>query len=217
MSPPVDERLELSVGCSGFDVSRGTVARLEELSALILSENDHQNLVSRSTIPDFWQRHIMDAAQLVDFAPAVGSWLDIGSGAGIPGLVIAILTSNPVLLVEPRRLRAEFLGRAIIELDLSETVTVIQARIEAVRHAPFDIITARAVASLDHLFASAGHLSHKRTIWVLPKGRNAKTELDDARRTWQGEFRLEPSRTDPDALIVVASRVRRICGTRGVA
>ena len=201
----------------GLDVPRETFQRIEQFAALLIAENERHNLVARSTIPDLWQRHIADAAQLLAFAPPRGSWLDIGSGAGLPGVVIAILTGAPMLLVEPRRLRAEFLQRAIDALDLGPTVSVIQSKIETVLHPPVDIITARAVASIDRLFAIAGHLSHKGTIWVLPKGKSAKSELDEARRTWQGDFRLEPSRTDPDARILVASKVRRRNGARGVA
>ena len=201
----------------GLDVPRETFQRIEQFAALLIAENERHNLVARSTIPDLWQRHIADAAQLPAFAPARGSWLDIGSGAGLPGVVIAILTGAPMLLVEPRRLRADFLRRTADTLDLGPNVAVIQSKIETVRHLPVDIITARAVASIDRLFAIAGHLSHKGTIWILPKGKSAKSELDEARRTWQGDFRLEPSRTDPDAQILVASRVRRRNGARGVA
>ena len=201
----------------GLDVPRETFRRIEQFAALLIAENERHNLVARSTIPDLWQRHIADAAQLPAFAPARGSWLDIGSGAGLPGVVIAILTGAPMLLVEPRRLRADFLRRTADTLDLGPNVAVIQSKIETVRHLPVDIITARAVASIDRLFAIAGHLSHKGTIWILPKGKSAKSELDEARRTWQGDFRLEPSRTDPDAQILIASRVRRRTGARGVA
>lgn len=197
------------------DVSRETSAQLRRYAELLTEENARQNLVARSTIDDLWRRHIDDAAQLAVFDQPVATWLDIGSGAGLPGIVIAILTGNPILLVEPRRLRAEFLQRVVDELDLP--ATVMRTKVEAVRHAPVDIITARAVASLDRLFAMATHLSHQGTIWVLPKGRSANLELEEARKTWQGDFRLEPSRTDPDAQILIASRVRRVNRARGVA
>jgi len=200
-----------------LDVPRETMRRIEHFVALLAEENQRQNLVSKSTVPDVWRRHIADAAQLVAFAPNRGSWLDIGSGAGLPGLVIAIITGEPMLLIEPRRLRSDFLQRTIAALDLGPTVLVIQSKVEAVRYPPVDVITARAVASIEQLFEIAVHLSHKGTIWVLPKGRSAKSELDEARRTWQGDFRLEPSRTDPEAQIVIASRVRRLSGARGVA
>ena len=116
-------------------------------------------------------------------------------------------------------MRAEFLTRAAEELGLTD-VTVLQAKAEAVPRARYGVITARAVASIERLFAMTAHLSHGGTIWVLPKGRSAKSELDEARKSWQGAFRLEPSRTDPDARILIASGVRRVAPMskrRGVA
>ena len=101
------------------------------------------------------------------------------------------------------------------ELDLDATVA--QSKVETLQRPPVDIITARAVASIDRLFAMALHLSHNGTRWVLPKGRSANLELEEAKKTWQGEFRLEPSRTDPDAQILIASNVRRKSRARGVA
>ena len=197
------------------DVPRETSDDLRRYAALLTAENQRQNLVAKSTIDDLWRRHIDDAAQLVAFDSPGATWLDIGSGAGLPGIVITILTGNPMILVEPRRLRADFLRRVVSDLGLA--ATIVQSKIEALKHPPVDIITARAVASIDRLFTVAAHLSHNGTRWVLPKGRTAKSELDEARKTWQGEFRLEPSRTDPDAQIVIASRVRRIHRARGVA
>ncbi len=182
---------------------------------MLVDENKRQNLVAKSTLDDLWRRHIDDAAQLAAHDARSATWLDIGSGAGLPGIVIAILTGNPMILVEPRRLRAEFLRRVVDQLGLD--ATVVQSKIESFRHPPVDIITARAVASIDRLFAMAAHLSHPGTKWVLPKGRSAQLELEEAKKTWQGDFRLEPSRTDPDAHILLATKVRRIRGARGVA
>lgn len=198
----------------GQDVPRETSAKLKQFADILITENQVQNLISKSTEGDLWTRHFADAAQLIGYAPAGASWIDIGSGAGLPGLVIAILTGAPVTLVEPRRLRAEFLTRAAETLELAN-VTVLQAKGEAVPRARYGVITARAVASVDRLFAMTAHLSHGGTIWVLPKGRSAKSELDEARKSWQGAFRLEPSRTDPDARILIASGVRRVSGARG--
>ena len=198
----------------GQDVSRETLATLERFAEILIAENQVQNLISKSTEADLWTRHLADAAQLIGYAPEGASWIDIGSGAGLPGLVLAILTGSPVTLVEPRRLRADFLTRASAELGLGN-VTVLQAKGEAVPRARFGVITARAVASIDRLFAMTAHLSHGGTIWVLPRGRSAKSELDEARKSWQGAFRLEPSRTDPDARILIASGVRRVSGARG--
>lgn len=194
---------------AGRDVSRETFERLERYVELLLVENERQNLIARSTIDEVWRRHILDSAQIVRFAPrADSSWLDIGSGAGLPGLVIAILTEGPVALVEPRKLRADFLIQAAQALGLSARVGVHAAKVERIT-GTFDVITARAVASFEALLMISRHLSTDKTRWLFPKGKSAQSELDDARRTWQGEFRLEPSRTDPEAAIIIAEHVQR--------
>lgn len=187
------------------DVSRETMEKLARLSRLIAAENERQNLVASSTVEDMWGRHIVDSAQLMRFGPDLGPWLDIGSGAGLPGLVIAILRSGPVTLVEPRRLRADFLTRATLDLQLAN-VTVKSCKVEACRGL-FDVISARAVARLGDLFTMAHHLSHPETCWIMPKGRSSAIELAEARRSWQGRFRVEPSVTAEDAAIIVGSGV----------
>lgn len=196
-------------------VPRETSAMLRRFATLMVEENQRQNLVAKSTVDDLWRRHIDDAAQLVVHDARSATWLDIGSGAGLPGIVIAILTGNPMVLVEPRRLRADFLQRVVDDLKLD--ATVIQSKVETIHRPPVDIITARAVASVERLFEMALHLSHNGTRWVLPKGKSAHLELEEAKKTWQGDFRLEPSRTDPDAQILIASRVRRKSRARGMA
>jgi 16S rRNA (guanine527-N7)-methyltransferase len=194
---------------AGRDVSRETIDLLGRYVALLTQENERQNLIARSTIDDIWQRHIADSAQLVRFAPRPdSSWLDIGSGAGLPGLVIAILTEGPMTLVEPRRLRVEFLARAVQELGLSGRVAVHAAKVERIA-GKFDVITARAVASVDSLLSISHHLSTDKTLWLFPKGKSAQSELDEARAKWQGDFRLETSLTSDEAAILVASGVRR--------
>ena len=190
-------------------VSRETRGRLERFVALLLDENDRQNLIGRSTADEIWERHIADSAQLVRFAPRPdSSWLDIGSGAGLPGMVIAILTEGPVTLLEPRKLRANFLQRAAETLGLGPRVTVHAAKAERIT-GRFDVITARAVASLDSLLRISQHLSTDKTLLLFPKGKSAQMELEEARRAWQGEFRLEPSATSGEAAILVACGVRR--------
>jgi 16S rRNA (guanine527-N7)-methyltransferase len=192
---------------AGRDVSRETFERLEAYVALIREENDRQNLVSASTLERIWDRHIVDSAQLVRFQPRRGaSWVDLGSGAGLPGIVIACLVDGPVTLVEPRRLRAEFLHKASESLDLR--VTIEPCRAERVSGA-FDVITARAVAPLSKLLEISHHLSTRITVWAPPKGRSAPAELADARRAWQGAFHVEQSVTDAEAFIVVGTGVER--------
>jgi 16S rRNA (guanine527-N7)-methyltransferase len=193
---------------SGRSVSRETLAKLETFVNRIKAANTEQNLVSATTFDRIWQRHIQDCAQLVRFEPTpAASWLDIGSGAGLPGLVIALLVEGPVTLVEPRRLRAAFLEDTVAALGLAGRVTVRCEKIEKIA-GQFDVITARAVAPLTRLLEMAHHLAHDDTIWALPKGRSANMELVEARRSWQCEARSEASCTDPDARILVLSKVK---------
>jgi 16S rRNA (guanine527-N7)-methyltransferase len=187
-------------------VSRETFDKLQAFGAKVAEENKRQNLISASTLEHLWDRHILDSAQLVRFEPKPGaSWVDIGSGAGLPGVVIACLVEGPVTLIEPRRLRAAFLERIASELDLR--VIVHCAKAERIT-GTFGVISARAVASLSELLRISQHLSTRKTVWALPKGRNAHAELAAARRSWQGVFHVEPSVTDAQSFIVVGTGVR---------
>jgi 16S rRNA (guanine527-N7)-methyltransferase len=199
----VIEKLEQA---AGRPVSRETFEKLEAYVALIREESERQNLISASTLAQVWDRHILDSAQLLRYEPHPGaSWIDVGSGAGLPGIVIACIVTGTVTLVEPRRLRAEFLHKASESLHLR--VNVVAAKAERVE-GKFDLITARAVASLAQLLKISSHLSTRKTVWALPKGRGAEAELVEARRTWQGSFRVEPSVTDAMSFIVVGTEVR---------
>ena len=187
-------------------VSRETFDRLSTYVELLKAENSRQNLVSAATLGTIWERHILDSAQLVRFEPQPGaSWVDLGSGAGLPGVVIACLVGGPVTLVEPRRLRAEFLSRVVGELSLAATVVCGKAERITGR---FDVIAARALASLTNLLEMSQHLSTGNSLWVLPKGRSAQSELAEARRAWQGSFRIEQSVTDAMSHIVIGTGVR---------
>ena len=184
------------------------MTRLDAFAALLAEENRSQNLVSSGSLGQVWLRHIADSAQLLRFAPSPeASWVDLGSGAGFPGLVIAALHEGPVTLVEERRLRAEFLHRAAALLEVE--VEILAGRAERLRPRPFDVISARAFAPLPRLLALATGFSTKNSLWVLPKGRNAARELEALGPSWQGDFRLEPSETDAEAQIIVASGVTR--------
>ena len=191
----------------GRPVSRETFDKLDAYAALVREENARQNLVSGTTLDALWERHIIDSAQLARFEPRAGaSWVDLGSGAGLPGIVLACIAVGPVTLVEPRRLRAEFLHKVVAALDLP--AKILASKAERVS-GTFDVITARAVAPLSKLLEISHHLSTGKTVWVLPKGRTALGELADARRAWQGAFHVEQSITDAEALIVVGTGVSR--------
>ena len=186
-------------------VSRETTDRLALFRELVTAENARQNLVSPASLADFDTRHIEDGMQLAALGKP-GSWCDVGSGAGLPGIVIAIVTGAPMTLIEPRKLRADFLRRAVTALGVDAEVAEMKAERVV---AQFDNITARAVAELSKLFAITEHLAQLGTRWVLPKGRSAKKELAAAQYSWQGSFTLVPSRTSDEAMIVVAEGVRR--------
>lgn len=189
------------------DVPRETAELLERLKRIILEENDRQNLIASSTIEHFNERHLVDSLQLASLLRP-GPLLDVGSGGGFPGLVLASLVNTPVHLAEPRIKRASFLRDTAHTLGLSH-VSVHASKVERLDLLPMATITARAVAPLDTLFAIAHHLADEETRWVLPKGRKAASELEEACRTWQGDFRLVPSVTDAEAAIVIAESVRR--------
>lgn len=187
-------------------VSHETYERLESYVALLRAESGRQNLISASTLDNIWERHVLDSAQLLRFEPRrEARWVDIGSGAGLPGLVLACMAKGPVTLIEPRKLRAEFLHSAAESLGL--TIDVRCAKAEQVQ-GEFDVITARAVAPLLQLLEISHHLSTGKTVWALPKGRKAISELADAKRAWQGAFHVEQSVTDPESYIVVGTGVR---------
>jgi 16S rRNA (guanine527-N7)-methyltransferase len=198
--------IEKLAQAAGRPVSRETFEKLERYVALLREENGRQNLISASDLNAIWDRHIVDSAQLVRFEPHSGaSWVDIGSGAGLPGIIVAALVSGPVTLIEPRRLRAEFLHRAVEALDLNASIFC--RRVERAE-GKFDVITARAVARLEELLKISQHLSTRKSLWVLPKGRSAQSELAEALHAWQGVFHVEQSITDADSSIIVGTNVR---------
>jgi 16S rRNA (guanine527-N7)-methyltransferase len=189
-------------------VSRETLEQLDAFRSMVIKENDHQNLVSTASIDHFWLRHIVDSAQLmrlVDGHPT--NWLDLGTGAGFPGMVIAILSQAPITFVESRRKRIAFLADSAEKLGLSH-VTVQGSRLETMETAPFSVITARAFAPLSRLLPLAHRFSTNETQWLLPKGKSAQEEVASVTGTWQGVFHVKPSVTDPDAAIICATGVK---------
>jgi 16S rRNA (guanine527-N7)-methyltransferase len=177
--------------------------RLDSFAAMLIEENERQNLIAASTIPSLWVRHIADSAQLLALDPARdGLWVDLGSGPGLPGLVVAILSPRPMLLVESRRRRCEFLRGVAADLDLTQ-VEVAEAPLERVETRAAATISARAFAPLDRLIALSTRFSTESTRWLLPKGRNAVKELALLPQPWQRMFHVEQSRTDAESRILV--------------
>lgn len=183
-------------------------ARVTRFAEQVVLESEQQNLIAKSTLGSIWARHILDSAQLIPHAGAVDAatrWLDIGSGAGFPGVIVALLTPAQVTLVEPRRRRAEFLAAA---LDDVPNASVLTAKVEAITASPQHVITARAVATVDELLRATRHVADISTRYVLPRGRSVHVELESARQGWHGLFHVEPSITDAESGILIAEKVR---------
>ena len=188
-----------------FGVPRGTL--VERYAKVLASEAGHQNLISASTASSLWTRHLLDSAQLIFHGDSYsGSWMDVGSGAGLPGMVVAALTDRQVILVEPRKKRAAFLQHCADELGIADRVAVHAAAVERLTPLSPTIISARAVAPLGRLLIDVSRQLTSTTLCVFPKGRTAESEVAAARETWHGDFQLMPSVTDPDARIVLIRR-----------
>ncbi|MFK4004718.1 16S rRNA (guanine(527)-N(7))-methyltransferase RsmG [Qipengyuania sp. NPDC077563] len=179
--------------------------KLEKLAALLSAENDRQNLVSRSSLDEVWVRHFADSVQLLDHVPreTTSSWLDLGSGAGFPGLVVSILRpKQKVILVESRRKRVEWLEGMVSTLEL-QNCRVEGSRLELVESFPAGVISARAFAPLPKLLRLSARFSTGGTKWVLPKGRSATQEVEELSPKLKPMFHVQQSMTDTDAGIVV--------------
>ncbi|MEM6828086.1 MAG: 16S rRNA (guanine(527)-N(7))-methyltransferase RsmG [Pseudomonadota bacterium] len=188
----------------------GAMDRIDRFAQLLLEENARQNLISRASEDGLWLRHFADSAQLLEYVPREtfskqnpDPWLDLGTGAGFPGLVIAALRPKfPVVLVESRARRVEFLKNCAEQLGLDHC-TVLGERLERIDPFPASVISARAFAPLDKLLRLSAPFSTKRTRYLLPKGRSAAQELTAQRKSIRSVFHVEHSLTDSDAGIIV--------------
>lgn len=180
------------------------MARIERFIALLAEENERQNLVSAASLGAVWQRHIADSLQLLDHVPrGTANWLDLGSGAGLPGMVIALAQPEvAIALVESRKKRVEWLERLKAEFAL-EQCTIHGARLESVESFETGVITARAFAPLGKLLSLSARFSTRSTSWLLPKGRSGAQELQQQPAAIRAMFHVEQSATDPTAGILV--------------
>lgn len=174
--------------------------RIAEFVDRVLVENQEQNLISPSTVGWIWSRHVVDSAQLLRLVPQHwNTWIDVGTGGGFPGMVVALLEPERVVtMIEPRGKRAAFLHVCIDAAGLQHAA-VLASKVEAVSLTA-DVISARAVASLQKLLRSAGHCAHAQTTWLLPRGRSGVADVPSCRSK---VFHVEQSITDPLSVIVV--------------
>ena len=182
----------------------GGLGRLERLAILLAEENERQNLVSVASLASVWQRHFADSLQLLDHVPrGTSPWLDLGTGAGFPGLALA--AANPdssFVLVESRKRRVDWLIRAAADLGL-ENCRVVGARVENVESFPAGVIAARAFAPLGKLLRLSARFSTPATVWLLPKGRSAAQEWAEQPDGVREMFHVEQSATDAAGGILV--------------
>jgi 16S rRNA (guanine527-N7)-methyltransferase len=198
---------------AGVDVSRETFAALEQLEQLVRRWTATVNLVSKASVADIWQRHILDSAQIFQFCPKDARlWLDIGSGGGFPALVVAILAREKlpgmkVTLVESDKRKAAFLHQAARTLGLD--VTVRNERIEDLEAAGADVLSARALAALPDLLAYADKHLRKSGVALFPKGARFVEEIEAAQRAWLFDVDTHASVLDPAAAILEIRKIRR--------
>ena len=197
-----------------------TPAQMADLDAFItrLTEaNAVMNLVGPDSLPDVWNRHVWDSAQLLQVAPEATTWADLGAGAGFPGVVLAILLKGRVAgraqphvwLIDSLGKRCRFLESVVEALSLPATVINGRAEDHPVR---VDVVTARALAPMEKLLGYAQPYLQRGAQGLFLKGEKAEAELVEARKVWQIDSTLSVSRSDPSGRIVSVRSVRRIHG-----
>lgn len=187
--------------------------RMADMAAFLerlIEANAVMNLVGPDSIPDFWNRHAFDSAQLLDLAPEARTWADLGAGAGFPGVVLAILLKGRgdahVHLIDSLQKRCRFLQTIVDDLDLPATVVWGRAEEQSIK---VDVVTARAVAPLDKLLGYAQPYMARGALGLFLKGEKAEVELQEARKVWQVEGELSVSRSDPRGRILTVRKLRR--------
>ena len=198
----------------GFAVSRETFLKLKEYEKLLTKWNSKINLVSKSTLRDFWNRHILDSVQVFcSIGEKTGKWADFGSGGGFPGLVLAILSdefevSNNLCLIEADVRKSVFLRTVCRELGL--VVDVFNNRIEKISPMLVDVVSARALAPLKTLcFYAESHLN-ENGIAVFAKGENWESELLEAQKNWIFEYDVVTSKLHQGSVILVLRGIKSV-------
>ncbi|TDE37003.1 16S rRNA (guanine(527)-N(7))-methyltransferase RsmG [Antarcticimicrobium sediminis] len=197
---------------ANLDVSRETMDRLNRFVAVLEKWNPRINLVSRNSISEVWTRHIADSLQVFRCTTPIGHWVDLGSGGGFPGLVIAILAQEMapdlrVTLVESDQRKSAFLRTAAREAGVR--CTVITERIETLEPQEADILSARALADLETLMDYTQRHLKPGGVALFPKGVTWKKECVAARQRWNFNAEQITSKTDPDAVILKIEGVSR--------
>lgn len=194
-----------------INVSRETFERLEIYATEIRRWNPKINLVAKNSLDHLWERHFLDSLQILPLIPPkLTNWVDLGSGGGFPGLILAASIENEpgfkMCLIESDQRKCAFLRTAARAMGV--TVDVISERIEDAKPQSAHVISARALAPLDKLLAWAAPHAHQETIYIFPKGKNWQNELTLAQENWQMVVENHQSLTDPDAQILILTEVK---------
>lgn len=193
-----------------FEVSRETLGQLDAYAALLTRWQAKINLVGPKTVDALWARHLWDAAQLCEHIPAkTTSVMDIGSGAGLPGLVLGAMAGVVVHSVESDARKIAFQRQALLAMALQGKVVLHNKRVEQAAAMNVDVITARAFAPLPRLFELGHNHAHADTQWILPKGQNVGLEIESATKCWTFHVKQVHSETDEKARILLIHSVRR--------
>jgi len=210
----VSQQLELLRSAAGDHVSRETLDHLLQFEQRFRSWNSRINLVAPSTLDHFWARHIIDSAQLFGLARSGNVWLDLGSGGGFPGLVVAILLKQvddgTIHLVESNRKKAAFLQSMVGEFDLPAQVHAVRIE-EAASRVPLpDIVTARALASLNTLLSLASPWLLAGARALFHKGRDYRAEIKESSHNWRFDLIEHRSVVDPESVILEISALEKL-------
>lgn len=202
--------LQLAVG---VDVSRETMSKLEKYLEILLKWNPKINLVSKNTIETAWKRHFVDSAQLIKHVPDFHKWADIGSGAGFPGMVIAILAAelypeSEIHLIESDQRKCAFLRN--VSRETSVRPIIHNCRIEEFKDDEFDIVSARALASVELLLQYSEKLLSQQGKCLFLKGRQCDTELTEAQKTWNFEYDKISGSSEDDGIILRIGGLTRV-------
>lgn len=198
---------------AAITVSRETVENLKLYSEMLREWNAIHNLVSKVSLEDLWRRHFLDSAQLAPLIPlAANTLVDLGSGAGFPGLVLAEMLKNRqkfrTVLYEATGKKCRFLAAVAARLDLK--VEIRNARAEEAKAEAFDIVTARALAPLPELLAYAQRFFGDNTIALFPKGQNLASELTDTHKSWKMIANKHPSMSDPTGIVLEVRELQSV-------
>lgn len=202
------EKFAADLAAHGLPLTASTLDKLSLYADMLVDWQERMNLVGPATLPHLWQRHMLDSAQLL-LAPEADrsrTWLDIGSGAGFPGLVLALLGVGTIHLVEATRKKFHFLRAVAEATGVTQQVHLYNGRIENLSPISTDVITARACAPLDRLLAWGHRFACGSTCWLLLKGEHVATELEAARLKWTFHVEQRPSLSDSRGVVLKLTR-----------